>query len=274
MKKMWNSLKIAFAMYSKIPVPRCEWTKENMSYAMIFFPWVGAVIGGLTYGVFRLKEWCAGKGILALTGQKAAASGAVISELTFTVFLVLIPVLVTGGIHLDGFLDTEDALHSYQPKERKLEILKDSHAGAFAILCCVVYFLAYVGIYSSLTIESVKAVALGFVLSRTLSGLSVVSFPQAREKGMVATFAENARKRTVKIVLGVYLVIVCGLLIGLCGFSGVFAVLAAGSVFFYYYRMTMKQFGGVTGDLAGYFLQMCEIWIAAAAVAGAAVGQV
>ena len=46
---------------------------------------------------------------------------------------ILIPVLITGGIHLDGLLDTADALSSYKTKEEKLEILKDSHAGAFAL---------------------------------------------------------------------------------------------------------------------------------------------
>ena len=58
----------------------------------------------------------------------------------FTVILLLISVFVTGGIHLDGLLDTADAMSSYQERERRLEILKDSHAGAFAVITCVVYF--------------------------------------------------------------------------------------------------------------------------------------
>jgi len=49
MKKLYHSFLIAFSMYSKIPMPQCEWTEENMAYAMCFFPWVGAVIGGLTW---------------------------------------------------------------------------------------------------------------------------------------------------------------------------------------------------------------------------------
>ena len=47
MKKLWNSFKIAFAMYSKIPMPQSEWTEENMAYAMCFFPVVGVIIGAL-----------------------------------------------------------------------------------------------------------------------------------------------------------------------------------------------------------------------------------
>ena len=242
MKRMWNSFKIAFSMYSRLPMPESEWSRENLSYALIYFPWIGGLIGLITYGIFRLKEWCAVQG----TG---------ISDLTFLVFMVLVPVLITGGIHMDGFMDTQDALSSYQPKERRLEILKDSHAGAFAILSCTVYFLCCTAIYASLTERSVKVTALGFLLSRTLSGLSVVTFPQAKKDGLAATFAENAAKKTVRSVL-----IVAG------KGAGTAAVAVAGAVFFCYYRMSLKNFGGITGDLAGYFLQMCEIWIAAAAV--------
>lgn len=53
MKKMWNSFKIAFSMYSKIPMPQSEWTDENMSLAMCFFPWVGAVIGLASWVVYQ-----------------------------------------------------------------------------------------------------------------------------------------------------------------------------------------------------------------------------
>ena len=102
-------------------MPRSEWTDENKSYAMCFFPWIGAVIGLLSYGVFRFSKWFDGNG-----GGNYS--------LFFVIFLILIPVFITGGIHLDGFLDTQDALSSWQTKERRLEILKDSHAGAFAII--------------------------------------------------------------------------------------------------------------------------------------------
>lgn len=56
-----------------------------------------------------------------------------------------IPFLVTGGIHMDGFMDTMDAVHSYGDRTKKLEILKDPHLGAFAVICAVVYLLLYTG---------------------------------------------------------------------------------------------------------------------------------
>ena len=176
MKKMWNSFKIAFSMYSKIPMPQSEWTDENMSLAMCFFPWVGAVIGLASWVVYQAGGWLADR--QEMLSSRIPGS----SNLFLTILLVLIPIFITGGIHLDGFLDTQDALSSYQPMERRLEILKDSHAGAFAIISCSVYFLAYTGIYSMLTAHAAKVIAISFMLSRTLSGLSVICFPQARKK--------------------------------------------------------------------------------------------
>ena len=121
---------VAFSMYSKIPMPQVEWTKESMQYCICFFPAVGAVIGAATL-LWNM-----------LVGAKLSGS------LLFTAVLILIPVLITGGIHLDGLLDTADALSSYKTKEEKLEILKDSHAGAFAIIIGICWFVLDFGIYS------------------------------------------------------------------------------------------------------------------------------
>ena len=248
--KCLESLIVAFSMYSKIPMPQITWTKENMKNTLCYFPLIGAVIGALLW----LWYWLCGIAGFGVMLQAAVA--------------VLIPVLVTGGIHLDGFLDTQDALSSYQPMERRLEILKDSHAGAFAIISCSIYFLAYTGIYSMLTAHAAKVIAISFMLSRTLSGLSVICFPQARKKGqgLVATFSESAEKRVNRRTLMIYLIVLSALMIVVGKWSGAAAVIMALLVFWYYHHMCISKFGGVTGDLAGYFLQMCEILMALAVV--------
>ena len=130
----------------------------------------------------------------------------------------------------------------------------------------ICYFVLDLGIYNGLTAESVRVIAVGFVLSRALSGLSVVCFPQARKKGMAADFSDGAKKKGSRLVLLLYVILAAGVMIFAGGVPGVSAVLTAGGVFLYYARMTRRIFGGMTGDLAGYFLQLCEIWMAAAAV--------
>lgn len=253
MRTLWNSFKIAFSMYSKIPVPQSDWTKENMKYAMVFFPWIGIVIGLVCSGWF----WFSG----FLTEHNVELSHEFI-----TIVFVLLPVVITGGIHLDGLLDTADARSSWQERDRRLEILKDSHAGAFAIIACAVYFLFYYGVCSMVNTESVKLIGLGFVLSRTLSALAIVTFPMAKGSGLAAAFSGSADKKRVRNVMIFYLLILTGLYLWSGGVCGSLCIAAAGLMFWYYYHMSKKVFGGITGDLAGYFLQMCELVIALTAV--------
>ena len=245
---MWllNAMIIAIAMYSKIPMPRVDWNEKNMRYAMCFFPLVGVIIG--------VWEIVAGNLITVWKGE---------GTFFYAVVLTLIPVFITGGIHLDGFADTMDAKSSYGDREKKLQILKDPHTGAFAItsLCC--YFLLCVGIFSEMRIERLFAAALVFVFSRSLSGISVVTFPAAKNSGLLRTFQDGAQKRSVRIVL-IFWLLAAGiglyLTAGLCGVASIVVGLA---VFLYYDRFSRKQFGGITGDLAGYFLQLCELFMIA-----------
>lgn len=253
MKNVWNSFKMAFALYSRIPMPNIQWTEENMSYVLCFFPWVGCVIGGMNLGLFYVQNYLNEMGVLFPT-------------FFYTVLFVCIPLTITGGIHMDGFLDTKDALASYQSKERRLEILKDPHTGAFAVISGSTYLLASLAVYSAVSHESIKVISLGFMLSRTLSGISVIVFPQARKQGMAAEVSQNAQKRWTRNILYGYAIVLCLGLLSIGGVCGAAACIAAFFVFFDYKQMAMKNFGGVTGDLAGYFLQRSELWMAGAAV--------
>lgn len=107
----------------------------------------------------------------------------------------VLPLAISGGFHADGFMDTMDALHSYRDRERKLEILKDSHIGAFAVICFVMYELIYLGAVSMITEkEQILVLAAGFFLSRTLSGIGVVSLRCAKTNGMLYQFASEAHR--------------------------------------------------------------------------------
>ena len=244
MRRLWNSFKIAFAMYSKIPMPKADWEKENMRYMMCFFPLIGIVIGALLAGWCGLAEWL--------------EAGQILRSAVY----VLIPVAVTGGIHLDGLLDTADALSSYQSRERKLEILKDSHAGAFAVITACCYFLASFGIWSELDRRQVLVLAGGFVLSRAMSGLGVAAFPCAKKTGTLAMFSDALQERVVMFCLYVLLFLSAAWMCILDPKLGTAAVVGGWLTFFWYFRMSMKQFGGITGDLAGFFVQMCELVMA------------
>lgn len=176
-----RSFFIAFSMYSKIPVPQFAWKEKDMKYIFCFFPWIGALIGICIYFWNYLCE-IYHIGSLCRTAINAA-----------------IPLLLTGGIHVDGFMDTMDAIHSYSPKERKLEILKDSHIGAFAVIMLVTYGTVFLGAFSEIRADALlKIVCSGFFLSRCLCGISVVSFPLAKKDGMLYTFADSSEKKSSK----------------------------------------------------------------------------
>lgn len=236
-----KSFFIAFSIYSKIPMPQFEWKEKDMEYSLCFFPWVGAVIGMLEY----LWLW------LAFCFY--------IDKIAVCCVAAAIPVIVSGGFHVDGYMDTMDALHSYQPREKKLEILKDSHVGAFAVIMLLVYYLIYVGAYSMVAgREGFAVFCLGFYMSRILSGIGVVTLKSAKNDGMLHTFATSASEKVVKVVLALQLIICIVLMLMINVRTGAMTVAGAGLTYAYYAWKSKKEFGGITGDLAGYFVTLCE----------------
>lgn len=233
---------IAFAMYSKIPMPKVEWKEQSMKYALCFFPFIGVVIGCLE--LFFL--WLSDKMKCGILFQSCVAA--------------VISILITGGIHIDGYMDTMDALHSYQNKERKLEILKDSHIGAFAGIMLIVYYILYIGALSELNgREEYFLFGIGFIISRTLSGLALVFFPAAKKTGTLYSFASMAHKRTVRMVLIFWLLLIIGFAIQVDWIRGMGLIGGNLILFFYYKWKSQKEFGGITGDLAGWFLALSEL---------------
>ena len=157
-------------------------------------------------------------------------------------------------------------MSSWQERERRLEILKDSHAGAFAIITCCVYFLFYFGVYSQATVRVFPIIGLSFILSRTLSALAIIVFPKAKKTGSVSAMARGARDKQVIAVMVVYLIFIFAAMMVLDWKLGLICYGTAFLVFWGYYRNAMKYFGGTTGDLAGCFLSLCELLMACTTV--------
>ncbi len=246
-----ESIGVAISTYSAIPVPQFPWTEKNTRYAICCFPAVGIFCGG----ALLLWSWLC---------QLLGASGVL-----FAAVAVCLPLLVTGGIHMDGFMDTVDALASHQSRERKLLIMKDSTCGAFAVLYCVVYLLLSFGLYhEAYAAGCAYALAPGFVLSRCLSGLCAVTMPNARRSGMLCAFTEGVqRQRAIAILLTLTALTGAAALL-LSPVSGGILLLCALLTVLWYRHMAMKEFGGVTGDTSGFFLQLCELTMLAGVCLG------
>ena len=239
METVW----IAFSMFSALPVPQAEWKKESMRYTLLAFPLVGAVIGVLCVLWILLSEVLVFPAILRAAG------------------LCAIPVLVTGGIHLDGYCDTWDARASHGTEEKKQEILKDPHLGTFAVIHVCLYFLIMFALWAAMPQIRLLPAALLFCLSRVLSGLSLTVFKIRPGSGLVSTFADAAEKKRVRMILTAAAVILAA---AICIGGGWLMIPAAVFVFLRYRDLAERQFGGLSGDLAGWFLQTAELWMVGA----------
>ena len=225
-------------------MPRFEWKEDDMATSLDFFPLVGAVIGLLICAL--------NIGPLSQTDPYVRA-----------ILSVLIPILVTGGFHLDGFMDTSDALNSYGEPEKKLEILKDPHIGAFSVISLVKLLLASLAASvliltdEKLSAGNVCVIAFIFVISRCISGLTSLFFKKARKNGMLTREAGKRKKSsvillTVQLLISVVSMLIIDLITALPAL-----MFFAGYTLYYRYK-TKKEFGGVTGDTAGMFVSVSE----------------
>lgn len=249
---MLGGFLVAFSLYSAIPVPRTEWTKTNMRYALAFLPLVGVVVGAAEWGWLRLSQAWGVTGIL------------------YAVVAALLPMALTGGIHLDGFCDTCDAVCSFGDREKRLMILKDPHVGAFGVMYLAGLLLLQVGLFAELYAapHAIYALALGYPLARAVGGSLVVTLPCAKESGLAHTFATASDRRSVRNVLMLTTAGLFALLfwnnpaLGAAAFA-LFVVLLP-----LYRRFCIKTFGGVTGDLAGCAITCAETLFLLIAVVG------
>lgn len=251
-----RTIAVTFAQYSRIPMPRFEWKESDMRYSMAAFPLVGVVTGLL---------W------LLLYGFAVKVS---IPAVATALLLGAVPLIVTGGFHVDGFMDVADAINSYGSREEKLRILKDPHIGAFSVIRLLIAGSIYIAsliviLESDPAMKMMYTLALGFALSRSLSALSVLTFRSAKNEGMLyyeATSAKTGRNANLAMI-AIWIAVICAAMMFVDILAGAFVICAAALSFIWYRHLSYKEFGGITGDTAGYFVVICEV---AAAVAGAA----
>ena len=237
---IYEAAVIAFAMFSAIPMPNIFWTEKNMRMSLCFFPMVGLLIG--------LLLW-----IWTLMCNRFA-----MPEILRGAGLCMIPVILTGGIHLDGYADTWDALASHGGVDHCQRILKDPHIGTFAVIHLCGYFIILFAVMTSLSVESPFLFPCIFSLSRALSALALTCFPMREGSGTARSFADAADKKKVFCFSLIVSLAFCAGLIAAKAWSG---IPAAAITFFAYLMIAEKRFGGVSGDLAGWFVQNAELWM-------------
>ena len=225
-----NSFLIGLQFLTRIHlVKQTVWTAEDFGRSTRFFPLVGLVLGIC----YAFAAWL----LLYALG---------IRSLTVALLLIL-PLLLTGGLHADGFMDTADGVFSGRERARKLEIMKDSRVGAFGVVSFVMLMFVQFALLSDMAWPLlVPALFVMPIIGRLAMVLAVACFPYAREDGMGKTFADMADRSTVVIaaLTTAVLVLPWGVLAT--------AALVLGTLFaFLFCRMMTNILGGVTGDVYG-----------------------
>lgn len=251
-----RAIVLSLSTYTRIPMPRVKWDEKAMKLSIVFLPLAGLVTGLFVYLWWLLANYLNFSPVLF-------ASGALV-----------LSALVTGGIHLDGFCDTSDALASWQEKERRLEILKDPTIGAFALIRMLVYFLLSFGIYyeiysiysiDSVTFSVFTPISLLFLypLSRVFASWSAMTMKNARKDGMLASFSYKYDKKKAIGVLVILSIAFIALWVYFTYPYGLLGIVFLLLLTFWYKKMTCKFFGGITGDTTGYYIQLVELLLLA-----------
>jgi adenosylcobinamide-GDP ribazoletransferase len=205
-------------------------------------PLVGGVIGLI---------WVSIANLLVYSGAHAMLAAAVSS---------LAPFILAGLLHLDGYMDTCDAVLSRRPLEEKLRILKDPHIGAFAaIMLGILFVLQFAALYAIIDRAARLSPLVSIpVVSRCCAALSILCLKTMQQSVYANMFKQNISTR--HIIFVIVITIIAILLSYLFeGFIGLKIVLFVIMGFIVAMSFALKEFHGVSGDLAGFALVVGEL---------------
>lgn len=236
MRKYLTAMDMCIHSFISIPLPPGKWDEDLRKLSTACLPIVGLLIGLMWWGI-------------------AAAAQALLPGALSAAVIAAFPFIITGFMHLDGFMDTSDAILSWRSREEKLRILKDSHVGSFAVV-----MIALLVLFQGAACVDLKRIALLTivpVLSRCGSAFSVLTITPLGH-------SEYANKETDEesgAIFGVIVITVLACVLGTIFMGWRTLVVSAAVLCSYGLHMVycVKTLGGVSGDLAGFCLTVSEL---------------
>lgn len=232
-------------------VVQTEWTEENFGRSVKYFPLIGAIVGIISAALIG--------GVYFVTnGRLPIFTGA----LAFT-----LPIILTGGIHCDGFIDSVDGLFSGREREKILEIMKDSRVGAFGavslVLLAALEISALVELIQLSICASLASIFVAPIISRLAMVVTIGTFPYARPEGMGKAFAKFTTRRTIIFAaLSTILILIPLAFVDVKIFVTTSAALLISLMFTLYFgNFAVKKIGGVTGDIYGAISLIIELLV-------------
>lgn len=240
MKKYFTALIMSCSMFCALPCPFHFWEDELRPLMILMLPFVGALIGAL---------WVA---------LSFAAHALNISWIISSVILAAYPFLVTGYIHLDGFLDVTDAVKSQRNLDERRRILKDPHNGSFAVIACVLLVITQFAFFAGARLSAdIRALFFIPIVSRIMSSLCVTLLRPMNTSEYSGTYRNGVKRSHAAFLFALLvIVLVCSFI-----FTGKYicvpvAVLAG---YIYSLRKAFRSLDGMSGDVSGYALTIGEL---------------
>ena len=246
---------MAWGMFCWIPCPYKEWRMEDRRAQIAMFPLVGALMGA----VICVCWW-----LLSLIGCSGFLCGALLTGVYF---------LLTGFIHLDGFMDCCDAIMPRHPQmEERQRILKDPHSGAFAVICLCIMLIVFTAsmteIAESFSLKSSSLLVVIFTASRTVSAIEV-TLRKPMGTSQYSQLSEPGRVRDVipSIVILAVVLCVCELIVSGMNWWAVIGELYSNIIVltvmvaaFITCSIDCKKLGGMNGDISGHMITISELF--------------
>lgn len=232
MKSYWIGFLITIQFFTTIPIRKeLPMTPKHMERSVQALPLLGILQGAIYSGcLYMLLEWSP------------------LSDLAAAFMIWLLTIIVTGAIHLDGWMDTSDAYFSYRDRAKRLEIMADPRVGAFGVLSVIVLLAAkFLFVYEIVQMAgSDTYICMWMIpfLGKMVAGWMLIFVPAAKNEGLAHFFRQSCSGRTIWLY-PVYL------LFFLWNKESVLLIIAAVLLFLLWKKVASTSFGGVTGDVVG-----------------------
>jgi adenosylcobinamide-GDP ribazoletransferase len=233
----------ALQFLTSLPLPRRrEASPEELGRATTYFPAVGLIIGIILAGL----NW-----LLSLILPSAVVSA----------LLIVALVIITGALHLDGFVDTCDGIAGHKSVEDRWRVMRDSRAGAFGIVGAVLLLLVKYASLNSLPEPFMTATLLFMpVVSRWAMVYAIFAYPYARPSGLGTAFKQATRwpQFTAATIITIAIALALFPLFSLGGLLFMFGVWVVTAIFSLYLK---HKFSGLTGDTYGAINEVAEVMV-------------
>ncbi|MDO5516728.1 MAG: adenosylcobinamide-GDP ribazoletransferase [Clostridium sp.] len=242
MKKYYKSFIMALSMFTIIPTPYIEWDDEGVKNMMKFYPLVGLIVGCIWSVIYYF---------ITLFNCSLILKSAIV---------MMVPFVITGMLHLDGFMDVCDAILSRRDKEEKLRILKDSTIGAFAVVSLVMLFFMQFGCVHSILSKNLSPYVFILIpiISRTLVCFFLVSIVTIKESSL-GTYFKKGTGLSDKILMGIIFTVCALANYFIFGYEGLLSVLFITIGVSACVYKCIREFGGISGDVSGFSLVVGEL---------------